>query len=233
LKKLLLAEDDRNFADALTLILKSQKYEVEHVRDGKQALDILEKSNFDLILLDIMMPLVDGISVCKQIRAEGNTTPVLFLTARDQTEHKIEGLVAGGDDYITKPFDTQELLARIHGIFRRNSWLTAERSLSAEYNFAGCTINFKTFEAAGPSGIHKLSRKECMVVKYLVEHSGEVVSRDDLLDAIWGYHNYPTSRTVDNFILKLRKIFEKNPNKPVLFETVRGVGYRFVPPQKN
>ena len=123
MKKLLLAEDDRNLADALTLILKSQKYEVEHVRDGKQALDILEKSEFDLILLDIMMPFVDGITVCKQIRSEGNVTPVLFLTARDETEHKIEGLVAGGDDYITKPFDTQELLARIHGIFRRNSWL--------------------------------------------------------------------------------------------------------------
>ena len=233
MKKLLLAEDDRNLADALTLILKSQKYEVVHVRDGKQALDILDKNEFDLILLDIMMPLVDGISVCKQIRLQGNVTPVLFLTARDQTKHKIEGLVAGGDDYITKPFDTQELLARIHGIFRRNSWLSAERSPSAKYNFGGCTINFKTFEAVGPNGIHKLSSKECMVVKYLVEHSGEVVSRDDLLDAIWGYHNYPTNRTVDNFILKLRKIFEKTPDKPVLFETVRGAGYRFVPPQKN
>ena len=138
MKKLLLAEDDRSFADALTLILKSQKFDVEHVRNGKQALDILEKSSFDLILLDIMMPLVDGISVCKQIRSQGDITPVLFLTARDQTEQKIEGLVAGGDDYITKPFDTQELLARIHGIFRRNSWLTAERSLSTEYSFASC-----------------------------------------------------------------------------------------------
>jgi two-component system alkaline phosphatase synthesis response regulator PhoP len=227
LKKLLLVEDDQNLAEGLMLILKSKGYEVRHVSDGSRALAEIRNVPFDLVLLDIMLPLLDGISVCKTMRAESDTTPVLFITARDERENKLEGLLAGGDDYITKPFDTDELLARIHGIFRRISWLETERSNNSAYKFDGRTINFKTLEASGPSGKFRLSRKECMVVKYLVEQAGEAVSRDQLLDAIWGYQSFPTSRTVDNFILKIRKIFENDPKKPVYFETIRGIGYRF------
>ncbi len=227
MKTLLLVEDDQNLAEGLTLILNSKGYEVRHISDGGRALAEIERVSFDLVLLDIMLPAVDGISVCKRIRADGNTTPVLFVTARDETENRIEGLLAGGDDYITKPFDTDELLARIHGIFRRNAWLDAEKSTNAKFEFDGRVINFKTFEASGPNGKYKLSRKECMVVKYLVEHEGEVVSRDQLLDAIWGYQNFPTNRTVDNFVLKIRKIFEDDPKYPEHFETFRGIGYRF------
>ena len=231
MKTLLLVEDDQNLAEGLTLILKSKGYEVRHVSDGSHALTECRRVSFDLVLLDIMLPSLDGISVCKSMRAEGNTTPVLFLTARDERENIIEGLLAGGDDYITKPFDSEELLARIHGIFRRNSWLETEKSNKSEYKFDGRVINFKTFETSGPNGNFSLSRKECMVVKYLVEHEREVVSRDQLLDAIWGYRSFPTNRTVDNFILKIRKIFENNPKRPVYFETVRGTGYRFVLPE--
>ena len=131
------------------------------------------------------------------------------------------------DDYITKPFETDELLARMQGIFRRQAWLSAKDSGEDTFEFNGRKINFSSFEAEGPGGKFKLSRKECMIVKYMVERRGEVIKRDDLLDAVWGYDSYPSSRTVDNFIVRLRKIFEDNPREPVFFETIRGVGYRF------
>jgi two-component system alkaline phosphatase synthesis response regulator PhoP len=153
--------------------------------------------------------------------------PVLFITARDQTDQKVEGLLAGGDDYITKPFDVDELMARIQGIFRRQAWLASGDKVLDSFEFNGRYINFKTFEAKGPGGEFVLTRKECMVMKYLIERTGEVVSRDQLLDAVWGYHTYPTNRTIDNFILKLRKIFEDDPKNNVYIETIRGVGYRF------
>ncbi len=227
MRTILLVEDDLHLADGLTLNLEAEGYQVVHVSDGTQAMPAFEKGMFDLVLLDIMLPGMDGLTICKKIRAAGHTLPVLFITARDETDQKIEGLLAGGDDYITKPFNVQELLARIAGIFRRQAWLAAEETVSDAYAFDGRTINFKTYEAKGPGGKVVLTRKECMVVKYLVERAGEVVSRDQLLDAVWGYHAYPTNRTVDNFILKLRKIFEDDPKEPKYFETIRAVGYRF------
>lgn len=228
MKKLLLVEDDQSLSEGLTLILNAKGYEVVHAGDGRQALEELGRGSFDLVLLDIMLPLIDGISVCKKARARGDITPILFLTARDEKEQKIEGLLAGGDDYITKPFDLEELLARMHGIFRRNSWLSAEKSADGTFKFDGREIDFRTLKGVGPHGEFSLSKRECMVVKYLVEREGKVVSRDQLLDAVWGYHNFPTNRTVDNFILKIRRVFEDRPDQPVFFETVRGVGYRFI-----
>lgn len=227
MKTILLVEDDRNLADGLILNLEAEGYQVVHVADGNLAFDTFEKGIFDLVLLDIMLPGVDGLTICKRIRAAGHTLPVLFITARDQTDQKIEGLLAGGDDYITKPFNVQELLARIQGIFRRQAWLAAEETTSDEYSWDGRTMSFKTYLAEGPGGKHQLTRKECMVLKYLIERANEVVSRDQLLDAVWGYHIYPTNRTVDNFILKLRKIFEDDPKTPKYIETIRAVGYRF------
>ncbi|HOZ08853.1 MAG TPA: response regulator transcription factor, partial [candidate division Zixibacteria bacterium] len=169
-----------------------------------------------------------GLAICKRLRAEGYRVPILFITARGQTEDRIEGLVAGGDDYITKPFDVAELLARVQGIFRRQAWLAAgDDQLGEVYEFDGRRINFKTFEATGPGGMAPLTHKECMVMKYLIERAGEVVSRDQLLDAVWGYHTFPTNRTIDNFILKLRKVLEDDPKNPRYIETIRGVGYRF------
>lgn len=227
MKKILLVEDDPNLADGLTLNLEGEGYEVVHVDHGKYAVDEFDRGNFDLLLLDIMLPGMDGLTICKKIRAKGSTVPILFITARDQTEQKIEGLLAGGDDYITKPFDVAELLARIQGIFRRQAWLASGENVVDEYAFDGRHINFKTFKATGPIGSFDLTRKECMVMKYLVEREGQVVPRDQLLDAVWGYHIYPTNRTIDNFILKLRKVFEDDPANPKYIETVRGAGYRF------
>lgn len=227
MKTILLVEDDQHLADGLIMNLEAEGYQVVHVGDGNLAFDAFVRGIFDLVLLDIMLPGVDGLTICKKIRAAGSTVPVLFVTARDQSDQKVEGLLAGGDDYITKPFNVQELLARIQGIFRRQAWLAAEEAVSDEYEFDGRRINFKTFVAEGPGGEHQLTRKECMVIKYLIERANEVVSRDQLLDAVWGYHIYPTNRTVDNFILKLRKIFEDDPKEPKYIETIRAVGYRF------
>jgi two-component system alkaline phosphatase synthesis response regulator PhoP len=232
MKTILLVEDDSNLADGLVMNLEAEGYQVVHVDEGQQALEVFGDGNIDLILLDIMLPGMDGLSICRKLRQQGETVPVLFLTARDQTDERVEGLVAGGDDYITKPFDLQELLARIQGIFRRQAWLVeGEKQVAEEYRFDGRTINFKTFVAEGPGGAFDLSRRECMVAKYLIERPGQVVSRDQLLDAVWGYRAFPTNRTIDNFVLKLRKIFEEDQKSPVYFHTIRGVGYRFAGPQ--
>ncbi|UCE24029.1 MAG: response regulator transcription factor [Candidatus Zixiibacteriota bacterium] len=227
MKKILLVEDDPHLADGLTINLEGEGYEVVQVDNGKHGLEEYHRGNFDLLLLDIMLPGMDGLTLCKKIRAGGSTVPILFITARDQTEEKVEGLLAGGDDYITKPFNVSELLARIQGIFRRQAWLSSGDTVDDAYEFDGRYINFRTYKASGPSGACDLTRKECMVMRYLVERQDQVVTRDQLLDAVWGYHIYPTNRTIDNFILKLRKVFEDDPANPRYIETVRGAGYRF------
>lgn len=232
MKTILLVEDDKHLADGLQMNLEAEGYQVVTVDEGNRALEVFTNGNFDLILLDIMLPGLDGLSICRALRQRGETVPILFVTARDQTDDRIEGLVAGGDDYIPKPFDLKELLARIQGIFRRQAWLTGSDSqISGEYVFDGRRINFKTFAADGPGGRYDLTRRECMVAKYLIERAGQVVSRDQLLDAVWGYRAFPTNRTIDNFILKLRKIFEDDQKNPVYFHSIRGVGYRFAGPQ--
>jgi len=227
MKRILLVEDDPSLADGLLLNLEAEGYEVVHVANGNLVMDEFARGNFDLVLLDIMLPGEDGLSICRKIRAGGATLPIIFITARSETDEKVEGIVAGGDDYITKPFDIPELLARIQGIFRRQAWLSKKTLKSDVYQWQGRSINFDTYHAEGPGGKHDLTRKECMVMKYLIERIGQVVSRDQLLDAVWGYHIYPTNRTIDNFILKLRKIFEDDPKNPQFIETIRGVGYRF------
>ncbi|MHA1795162.1 MAG: response regulator transcription factor [Promethearchaeota archaeon] len=226
-KTILLIEDDPNLADGLIMNLEAEGYQVVHIDQGNLAFNEFKKGNFDLILLDIMLPGTDGLTICKMIRDDGSTVPILFISARSETQERIDGLLAGGDDYITKPFEVSELLVRIQGIFRRQAWLTMKEDVEELFEFNGRKINFKTYKASGPGGEFLLSRKECMVMKYLIERQGEVVSRDQLLDAVWGYHIYPTNRTVDNFILKLRKIFENDPKNPDYIETIRGVGYRF------
>ena len=226
-KTILLVEDDPNLADGLTMNLEAEGYQVVHIDQGNLAFDEFKKGNFDLVLLDVMLPGTDGLTICKMIRNDGATVPILFISARSETQERIDGLLAGGDDYISKPFEVSELLVRIQGIFRRQAWLTTKEDVEDLFEFNDRKINFKTYEAFGPGGEFILSRKECMVMKYLIERQGEVVSRDQLLDAVWGYHIYPTNRTIDNFILRLRKIFENDPKNPDYIETIRGVGYRF------
>jgi len=231
-RKILLVEDDRNLADGMLMNLESEGFEIVHISDGSSVIDEARNNEFDLILLDIMLPGTDGLTICKRLRSEGFTVPILFVTARDQTNEKIAGLLAGGDDYITKPFAMEELVARIKGVFRREAWLAVKGMEGNSYEFDGRSVDFDTFKAVGPGGSQKLTRKECQIVKYLIDRCGEVVTRDQLLDAVWGYHAFPTTRTIDNFILRIRKIFENDPSKPIYFETIHGVGYRFSPEKR-
>jgi two-component system alkaline phosphatase synthesis response regulator PhoP len=233
MKTIMLVEDDPDLLNGLRINLEAEGYTVIPISDGDEVLDEFERANVDLILMDIMLPGTDGLELCRRIRRKGSTVPILFLTARDQSEDKVEGLVAGGDDYITKPFDLKELTARIAGIFRRQAWLAgSDAKIGGRYEFDGRWVDFSSYRAGGPGGEADLTRKECMVMKYLTERPGQAVARDQLLDAVWGYHIYPTNRTIDNFILKLRKIFEDDPANPVYLQTIRGVGYRFSGPQQ-
>jgi two-component system alkaline phosphatase synthesis response regulator PhoP len=229
MKRILVVEDEEHIADGLAMNLESEGYEVVISADGINALDAYNRGTFDLIILDIMIPGKDGLTVCREIRAAGGRVPILFLTARDRPNDRIDGFLSGGDDYMTKPFNLQELLLRVSAMFRRQVWYsTVEQELS-RFDFGQNWIDFKTYHAFGPGGEVELSQKECMTMKFLVEHKGEVVTRDMVLDAVWGYHVYPSSRTIDNFIMRLRKIFEPDPSTPQYIHTIHGVGYKFTP----
>ena len=230
-KTILIVEDEEHIAEGLQLNLEMEGYKTIIASDGNAALDIYHSTNVDLILLDVMLPGISGFDVCRQIRKEAGRVPILFLTARTQEEERVLGLEAGGDDYIAKPFSLKELLLRIKAVFRRQAWFATPGEVPDEYRFGNSMINFRTFTGQGPRGPVTLTRKECMLLKFLAEHPNEVVSRDMLLDGVWGYDAYPTTRTIDNFVLRLRKHFEDDPAKPKIFETVFGAGYRFVPPE--
>ncbi len=228
-KRILVVEDEEHIADGLAMNLEAEGYEVVVCGDGNAALDYYRKGFLDLIILDIMIPGKDGLAVCREIRQSGGRVPILFLTARDRQSDRVEGFLTGGDDYMTKPFDLQELLLRVAAIFRRQVWYGTVEREESRYDWHENWINFKSYLAHGPGGEVELSQKECMTMKFLVEHHDEVVSRDMILDAVWGYHVYPSSRTIDNFIVRLRKIFEPDPTVPRYIHTLRGVGYKFTP----
>lgn len=230
-KTILIVEDEEHIAEGLQLNLEMEGYKTIIAADGNVALDVYRSTNVDLILLDVMLPGISGFDVCRQIRREAGRVPILFLTARTQEEERVLGLEAGGDDYIAKPFSLKELLLRIKAIFRRQAWFATPGEIPDEFPFGNSAINFRTFTGHGPRGAVTLTRKECMLLKFLAEHPNEVISRDMLLDGVWGYEAYPTTRTIDNFILRLRKHFEDDPAKPTIFETVFGAGYRFVQPK--
>ncbi len=228
-KQILLVEDEKHIAEGIILNLEQEGYEIVWASDGNTALKYYNNGRFDLIILDIMLPGIDGLEVCRRIRSKLGAEPVIFLTARDSLDDKKDGLSIGADDYITKPFDLEELILRIKAIFRRQAWLGSGAASGDIYKFAGGTINFKAFEAEGKEGKFKLSNKECLLLKLFTEHPDEVLSRSAILDAVWGYNAYPSSRTVDNFILRFRKYFEPNPSESIFFHTEFGAGYKFTP----
>jgi len=232
-KRILLVEDEKHIAEGIILNLEEEDYEMVWVQNGTSALSLYDGGRFDLIILDIMLPGIDGLEICRRIRAKLGTEPILFLTARDSLDDKKDGLAIGADDYITKPFDLEELILRIKAIFRRQAWLSSETASGETYKFPGGNINFKSFEAEGTNGKFKLSNKECLLLKLFAERPDEVLSRSTILDAVWGYNAYPSSRTVDNFILRFRKYFEPNPSDPIYFHTEFGTGYRFTPKGKS
>ena len=224
-RRILVVEDDAHLADGLRINLELDGFEPLLAGSAEEGLDLWRNGGVDLILLDVMLPGRDGFDFCREVRAAGDRVPVLFLTARSAGDDRIRGLEEGGDDYIIKPFDLQELLARIKSMFRRQDWLH-QQQVSEQLVIGNCTVDLRGYTADTPQGTVKLKEKEVMILRLLAERRGEPVDRDTILDRVWGFGAYPTTRTVDNFILSLRKHLETNPARPRFIQTVHGVGYR-------
>lgn len=226
--QILLVEDEPNIARGIRENLEAEGYAVETVRDGRVALDRIRDALFDLIILDVMLPGMDGFTVCETARREGHDTPVLFLSARGSGGDRIRGLEVGGDDYLPKPFQLRELLLRVAAILRRRAAPPPAGAHEPIVRFGANEFDFNSFRGRSWDGADQiLTQKEAMILKVLFEHEGEVVWRDEILEEVWEDEVLPTSRTIDNFIVRLRKRFEPDPELPRFFHTVRGVGYRF------
>jgi two-component system alkaline phosphatase synthesis response regulator PhoP len=226
MKRILLVEDEESILETLKLNLELEGYEVVGLARGREVLKTFNEQHFDLILLDIMLPDIDGLQLCEQIRLQDTDIPIIFITAKDSGQDRIFGLKKGADDYISKPFQLEELLLRIQNLLKRSS-KNSSASIE-EYSFGANYVNFRTLDARCKTGNVKLTKKEAMLLKLLIERKGEVVSRQQILQSVWGYDVYPSTRTIDNFILNFRKYFEDDPRNPVFIHSVRGVGYQFV-----
>lgn len=225
---ILLVEDEENLLEALKLNLELEGYEVTCANNGALALKKVEEEYYDLILLDVMLPEVDGFDVCETIRLKNIDTPILMLSARSGSADRVAGLKRGADDYLTKPFNLEELLLRVDKLIEKNRRLNEKTTLGDHYAFGGNSIDFKAQTATNAKGdLISLSKKEIMLLKLMIEYRNEVVSREKILQAVWGYQVFPTTRTIDNFILNFRKYFETDPREPRHFHSVRGVGYKF------
>ncbi|HEY0273614.1 MAG TPA: response regulator transcription factor [Chitinophaga sp.] len=225
---ILLVEDEENLQEALKLNLELEGYEVTAVDNGTAALKAVKNEYFDLIILDIMLPEMDGIAVCENIRIQNNDVPILFLSAKNSSADRVLGLKKGGDDYMTKPFNLEELLLRVEKLIVKNKKILDKDSVPNVYRFGNNQIDFAAQECIGKDGRHyELSKKETMLLKLLIENKGEVVTREKILQVVWGYNVYPTTRTIDNFILNFRKYFEEDSRNSRYFHSVRGVGYKF------
>lgn len=226
---ILIVEDEQHLAAGIAENLTAEGFTTTVARDGRAALERARRGSYDLIILDVMLPGVDGFTICSTLRSEGNRVPILFLTAKAAITDRIRGLELGGDDYLPKPFHLKELLLRVRAILRREPVRAADRPPSqATVQFGeGCEVNFATFEGVGPGGRVTLTPKEAALLRLLMEEEGRVVARNEILDRVWGRDAFPTTRTVDNFIVKFRKVFETDPDQPRHFITIRGVGYRF------
>lgn len=225
---LLVAEDEESLREALKLNLELEGYEVTTVDNGPAVIKMVKNEYFDLIVLDIMLPDMDGITVCETIRMQHNDVPILFLSARNSSADRVEGLKKGGDDYLTKPFNLEELLLRVDKLVTKNKKIKEPQAMLDVYEFDGCKIDFSAHECIDKDGAsQELSKKEAALLKLLIEHEGEVVSREQILQIVWGYNVYPTTRTIDNFILNFRKFFERDSRNPKHFHSIRGIGYKF------
>ena len=224
--RILIVDDEAHLAEGIRENLEAEGYRTEVAHDGREGLDKARVGDFELILLDVMMPELNGLEVCATLRDEGCQTPIMFLTVKSDADDRVRGLEAGGDDYLAKPFHLRELLLRVAAILKRSAWY--KQPAEAELAFHGNAINFLTYQACAWDGSeHTLTHKEAMILKVLAEAAGGIVTREEILDRVWGYEVFPSTRTVDNFIVRLRRRFERNAEAPQHFHTVRGVGYRF------
>ena len=221
--RLLVIEDEAPMRTALVETLKAEGYRVLSAADGPAGLELACTEPFDLVLLDVMMPGLDGFAVCRELRKRGRAMPVLMLTAKGQIDDRVEGLDSGADDYLVKPFSLRELLARVRALLRRKE---REEAVGNEIVIGGATIDFAKRLLKRGGGQFDLSEKEVGMLRLLAAQPGETVSREQFLDVVWGYHAYPSTRTVDNFIAALRAKLEENPSQPQHLLTVRGTGYR-------
>jgi DNA-binding response OmpR family regulator len=225
MQRILLIEDDPAIILGLEAALREEHYDVRACDDGLEGFQLAARESFDLIILDLMLPGKRGTDICAELRAAGNTTPILMLTSRSEEIDKVVGLEIGADDYVTKPFSVRELLARIKALLRRSGIRPA---VADDLSFGDVHINFKKNEGVKAGRPLKLSVKELQILKYFAEREGEVITRDALLDDVWGYEAFPTTRTVDNYILSLRKSIETDPSRPVHILTIHTAGYKFV-----
>jgi len=226
-KRILLVEDEDHLIDVIKLNLELEGYVIKVAEDGKKAIDLFASQRFDLVVLDLMLPNVDGITVCETIRLTNDDVPILILSAKGSSSDRIKGLKAGADDYLVKPFNLEELLLRTSKLIRRGQKKQNE-SLISEVTFGVNEVDFTTFDFKGVNNQKgTLSEKEAKLLKLLVDKKNQVVSRDLILELVWGVDVYPSTRTIDNYLLNFRKYFEVNPKVPQYFHSVRGVGYKF------
>ncbi|MEW5817184.1 MAG: response regulator transcription factor [Spirochaetota bacterium] len=225
--RILLVEDEESLAVGLEYNLSEEGYEVKWAENGRKALDYLETEPFDLILLDVMLPYHDGFEIAQIIREKLPQLPILILTARTSAVDKVRGLEIGVDDYLTKPFHLPELLLRIKGMLKRKMWYKEMVDIGPLYTFGNNSINFEDLTCRTGRREFKLTPREAMVLKYLIENKGKIVTRKDLLEKVWNLSSEIETRTVDNFIARLRKYFEHNPSKPEYIKSIRSAGYLF------
>jgi DNA-binding response OmpR family regulator len=227
--RLLIVEDEERLAQGLCRNLELEGFETSSVGTGEDALTVLadERDQPDLVVLDIMLPGIDGLEVCRRLRADDNPLPILFLTARGSDADRILGLRLGADDYLTKPFLVEELVLRIRGILRRTSWSRTPSRTGPEVPIGQWRVDLSTMRATTLKGEVSLTEREVMLIRFLAENEGRVLSRGELLETVWGYTFDTATRTLDTFVHRLRKHFEDDPRHPRHFHTVRGVGYRF------
>jgi len=229
LKEILLVEDEESLADVLTLNLTLEDFKVTQAKTGTEALRYIHNNKFDLIVLDIMLPEVNGFDICEIIRKEKSDVPILFISAKGTSADRIKGLSIGADDYLVKPFHLDEFLLRVKNLINRFSKKSNTLDDKDKFVFGnGYSVDFKTYEVVTKNGKLTLSKREIELLKLLISKKNEVVSRENILNALWSENSSPNSRTIDNYILNLRKHFEDNPKIPKYFISLRGVGYKFV-----
>jgi len=225
--RILLVEDEETLAVGLEYNLVEEGFIVNWAKNGREAVDFFKKGEFDLIILDIMLPYINGFEVAERIRKDDPHIPILMLTAKTESGDKVKGLEKGADDYLTKPFHLQELLLRVKGMLKRKSWYKSALEKQPVYKFGSNQINFETLKCLHGRDEIRLTPQEAMLLRYLVEREGEIVTRKDLIENVWHLNPEVETRTVDIFIARLRKYFETDPASPVYIKSIRGAGYSF------
>lgn len=229
-QRVLVVEDEMSMAAVLKDNLEGEGFEVRVVSDGREALSTWQTYEPDLVVLDVMLPHMDGVSVARRMRSKGFHTPILFLSARGEPQSRMEGLEAGGDDYMAKPFHLREFLLRVGAMLRRQAWHVDQAGTRPGFSFGEYHVDYLTWTAEAAGGRKEImGERELAIFKLLASKPSQVVSRDEILDEVWGKDVFPSSRTIDNFVMRLRRLFEPDSAHPVYFHSVWGVGYRFTP----